>query len=293
MKDLEQNYVNPVEMQDPQPDRIWYLPHHPVENINKPGNFHWIAKTDSEFSGQSLNSSLLTGPDLLNNLLGVLMRFREHPVAVLADSEGMFMQISIHQIDQPALQFLSLADNQIQQYQFTRLIFGANCLPSCAIYVLNHCVKENSQQLPEALEAFRKHFYMDVYIQSHATEEDVCKAVLESKHCLQTGGFRLTKFVSNSSLVLSQIPPEDKDNQTDIFRVFGVKWNLEKDCFFMKPLTDFPKDASAYTQRNIFSLVSSVFDSIGIMSPSTIRVKIVLQELLKLGENGTNKLPLK
>ena len=52
----------------------------------------------------------------------------------------------------------------------------------------------------------------------------------------------------------------------------------------MKPLTNFPKDALAYTQRKIFSLVSSIFDPIGIISPSTIRFKIVLQELLKLGK---------
>ena len=243
LTDLEKNYVKPVEMQDPQPDRIWYLPHHPVENINKPGKVRRVANAASKFRGQSLNSNLLTGPDLLNNLLGVLMRFREHPVAVLADIEGMFMQIAIHQIDQSALRFLWLADNQIQQYQFTRLIFGANCSPSCAIYVLNHCAKENIQHFPEALKAVRKHFYMDDYIQSHATEKDACKAVLQTKHCLKTGGFRLTKFVSNSSIVLNQIPPEDKDNQTDIVRVLGVKWNLEKDCFLMKPLADFPKDA--------------------------------------------------
>ena len=122
LTDLEKNYVKPVEMQDPQPDRIWYLPHHPVENINKPGKVRRVANAASKFGAQSLNSNLLTGPDLLNNLLGVLMRFREHPVAVLADIEDMFMQIAIYQIDQSALQFLWLVDNQIQQYQFTRLI---------------------------------------------------------------------------------------------------------------------------------------------------------------------------
>ena len=134
---------------------------------------------------------------------------------------------------------------------------------------------------------------MDDYIQSHATEEEACKAVLETKHCLQTGGFRLTKFVSNSSLALNQIPPEDKDNQTDIVRFLGVKWNLEKDCFFMKPLNDFPKDASAYTQRETFSLVSSIFDPLGIMLPSTIRFKKLLQQRWKFGRNGTKKFPLK
>ena len=131
---------------------------------------------------------------------------------------------------------------------------------------------------------------MHDYIQSHATEEGICMAVLETKYCLQTGGFRLTKFVSNSSLVLNQIPSEDKGNQTDIVRVLGVKWNLEKDCFLMQPLTGFRKDASAYTQRKIFSLVSSIFDPIGIMSPSTIRFKIVLQELWKLGKKGDEQI---
>ena len=126
LTELEKNYVKPEEMQDPQLDRIWYLPLHPVENINKHRKVHRDENAASKFPGQWLNSNLLTGLDLLNNLLGVLMRFREHPVAVLADIEGMFMQIAIHQIDQSALRFLWLADNQIQQLQFTGIIIGAN-----------------------------------------------------------------------------------------------------------------------------------------------------------------------
>ena len=52
----------------------------------------------------------------------------------------------------------------------------------------------------------------------------------------------------------------------------------------MKHLTDFPKDALVYAQRKIFSLVSSIFDPIGIMLPSTIRFTIGLQEFWKLGK---------
>ena len=97
--DLEKNYIKPVEMQDPLPDRIWYLPHHPVENPNKPGKVRRVANAASKFRGKSLNSNLLTGPELLNSLLGVLMRFRENQIAVLADIEGMFMQIAVNQTD--------------------------------------------------------------------------------------------------------------------------------------------------------------------------------------------------
>ena len=110
-------------MQDPPPDRIWYLPHHPVENPNKPCKVRRVKNAASKFRGQSLNTNLFTGPDLLNSLLGVLMRFRANQIAVLADIEGMFMQIAINQTDQSALRFLWKNDNEIQQYQFTRLIF--------------------------------------------------------------------------------------------------------------------------------------------------------------------------
>ena len=160
----------------------------------------------------------------------------------------MFMRIAIHQIDQCALRFLWLADNQIKQYyQSTRLIFGANCLPSCSIYVLNHFAKREQSTIPRRPRRVRKHFYMNDYIQSYATEEDACKAVLKTKRCLKTCGFRLAKMVSNSSLVLNQISPEFKDNQTDVVRVFGVKWNPEKACFHMRPLTDFHKRSNYFS----------------------------------------------
>ena len=72
-------------MQAPPPESIWYLPHHPVTNPNKAGKVRRVANAASKLRGESLNSNLLTGPDLLNNLVGVLLRFREHPVAVLSD----------------------------------------------------------------------------------------------------------------------------------------------------------------------------------------------------------------
>ena len=82
--------VKPVEMQAPPPESIWYLPHHPVTNPNKPGKVRRVANAASKFRGESLNLNLLTGPDLLNNLVGVLLRtpgccFVRHRRNVYAD----------------------------------------------------------------------------------------------------------------------------------------------------------------------------------------------------------------
>ena len=134
------NYVEPVNKQHPPPDKIWYLSTHPVENPNKPGKIRRVANAASKFKGCSLNTCLLTGPDLLADLLELILRFREHAIGVLADIEGMFLQIAIRKEDQSALRFVWLEDNLIRQYQYIRLFFGANCSPCCAI-----CYSENAQ----------------------------------------------------------------------------------------------------------------------------------------------------
>ena len=105
-KDLEKSFVKKVKMQHPPPQRYWYLPTHPVENPNKPGIIRRVANVASMFKGVSLNIALLTGLVLLASLLEINIRSRKHPVGVLADIEGMFMQVAIRKEDQSALRFL-------------------------------------------------------------------------------------------------------------------------------------------------------------------------------------------
>ena len=278
-------------MQAPPPESIWYLPHHPVTNPNKPGKVRRVANAASKFRGESLNTNLLTGPDLLNNLVGVLLRFREHPVSVLSDIEGTFMQIAVRQEDQSALRFLWMIDNSIRQFQFTRLIFGATCSPFCAIYVLNKRAEDNKSEFPAALNAIKPHFYMDDYIQSLSTISEAKEVISQTTRCLKNGGFRLTKFVSNEPDVLAEISSDNKDKTKEIIRVLGQKWNITTDDFVMFPLQQFPKDATVYTQRKKFSLVSSIFDPFGLLSPLTIRIKMVLQQIWKLVRKWDDLIP--
>ena len=88
--------------------REWYLPHHPVINPNKPGKVRRVLNGAAKFHGSSLNEALLVGPDLLQSLLAVLMRFRQHQHAVSADIEGMFLQVGVLPIDQLSLRFFSV-----------------------------------------------------------------------------------------------------------------------------------------------------------------------------------------
>ena len=60
----------------------------------------------------------------------------------------------------------------------------------------------------------------------------------------------------------------------------------------MKTLEQFPRNASEYTQRKMFSLVSTIFDPLGNLSPLTIRIKMLLQQVWKLGKKWDEPLPV-
>ena len=70
-----------------------YVPHHGVTNVNKPGKGRVVYDAAAEFNKTSLNKNLLKGPDLLNNLIGILLRFSRERYAVMVDIEQMFYQI--------------------------------------------------------------------------------------------------------------------------------------------------------------------------------------------------------
>ena len=133
---------------------------------------------------------------------------------------------------------------------------------------------------------------MDDYIHSLPSIEEAIDTINQTKDSLHKGGFRLTKFVSNKHEALRFIEQEDRDELKEINRVLGQKWNTKTDCFLMKTLEHFPRIAIEYTQRKMFSLVSTIFDPLGILSPLTIRIKMLLQQVWKLGKKWDEPLPV-
>ena len=86
--------------------RRWILPHFPVMNPNKPGKVRVVKDAAVEFNGTGWNKNLVSGPDLLNSLTGVLIRFRRDPVAIAGDIEAMFHQVKVSEEDSDSLCFL-------------------------------------------------------------------------------------------------------------------------------------------------------------------------------------------
>ena len=104
---LDKGYAEALtERREVEDSKSWLLPHHPVLNPNMPGKLRIVFDCDTLFMGTSLNQSLMQGPDLVNSLVGVLLRFRLEPVALVSDIEAMFHQAKVRPEDRSSLKFL-------------------------------------------------------------------------------------------------------------------------------------------------------------------------------------------
>ena len=86
--------------------RVWYLPHHGINNPCKSDKNRVLFDCSVQYESQSLKDYLSQGLDLPNKLVGVLTRFRQEKFAFLADTEQMFNQVKVKRKDQDFVCFL-------------------------------------------------------------------------------------------------------------------------------------------------------------------------------------------
>jgi len=192
--------------------RTSYLPHHGMFHPQKKDKIRVVFDTAALHYGVSLNNQLHQGPDLTNSLLGVLLRFRQDPVALVADIEGTFTQVKVPPEDADALRFLWWEDSNLErpsEFQMTSHLFGAIDSPSCANFCLKRAAEDNKGNFSEnAVNAVNNDFYVDDVIKSVKTVEEARPLANEVTSLLAEAGFKLTKWMSNSRDVLSVIPQE-------------------------------------------------------------------------------------
>ncbi|KAA0188130.1 hypothetical protein HAZT_HAZT006533 [Hyalella azteca] len=104
-------------------NKSWYLSHHAVYHKQK-NKIRVVFNCSLKFNGVSLNDILYQGPDLTNSLLGVILRFRQEPVAFMGDIEKMFYRVKGLRTRKIIYAFLGSTDQASQRNTVSLFMFS-------------------------------------------------------------------------------------------------------------------------------------------------------------------------
>jgi len=254
---IREGYVNPVQSyiekgycrQNPTDEAsantTWYLPHHAAINPREPSKVRVVFYRPGKWQGLSHSDALIHGPDLANSLVGVLTRFRMHPVTVVADVQEMLHQVRRQQRDCDALRFVWWPNGDIMKepvhYQMVVHLFGTTLSRSITNVCLKVVTKGYCREFdPDAASIGLNDFYVEDRLVSFRDDETAKKFVPQIISVLVKCGFKLTAWLRNSQNVLPTTLEAEKwrpielelNSGTELCeRALGVHWNEDRDAF--------------------------------------------------------------
>ena len=281
---------------------VYYLPIHTVRKETSTTTklravFDASMKT---MSGVSLNDLLMVGPTIHPPLIDVLLRFRMHRIAIVADISKMYRAIELPTSDRDLHRFVWRANpnEPLQDYRMTRVTFGV----SSSSFVANMSVKQNavdfSHKYPLAAEVVDESFYVDDCLTGANSVEEGIKLQRQLQNLFSEANFLLRKWNSSNPDVLKAIPPELQDTQTcltisdseEVYtKTLGVEWHSVLDHFRLSVANHSPIEDQ--TKRALVSDIAKTYDVLGWFAPTIIKAKILLQRVWESKVNWDDPVP--
>ena len=298
---------------------FFYISHLAVHNSHSRSTPVRIVFNSSQISkGVSLNSVLAKGPDsYLNNLLGLLLRWREEPVAVVGDIKKMFHSVHLQPLEQHCHRFLWRGMDSSREpdvFVMTRVNMGDRPAPAICSEALYKTAELFREDCPRAAELIKSSTYVDDIIDSFPDKGNSLDVIGKAELMLAKGGFQVKcwQFSGDSGPVSA---PQTKasallkgDDVTT--RVLGVGWIPERDVISHAVVLNFSAKRRGeqtgpnlkasdlpqaiplvLTRRMVLEQVMMVFDPLGLLCPFTILGKVYLRETWALRLGWDDPLP--
>ena len=277
-----------------------YISHHEIlKDTSSTTPFRLVFNSSASYNGHILNEYWAKGPDVLNSLFGVLLRFREGNVAFIGDVSKMFNSILLSLFDQHTHRFLwrNMKDNcKPNHYVLTAVPFGDKPSSSIAILAMKKTAELMKHEFPIAYKIIDRDSYVDDIVHSTDSVENAKKCMKDVELVLSEGGFHIKNWVLSGD---SNCNDEIEMMMSDIERVLGLVWNHKIDLFQFKiKLNFYPKVKGVHsghaitklnikrefpkilTKRQVLSQLSSVYDPMGFIAPAILQGKILMREVV-------------
>ena len=283
---------------------VHYIPHHEVikeDSTSTPVRI--VFNASAAFMGHRLNDYWAKGPNVLTDMLAVMLRFRQYTVAVVGDIRKMYNTIKLSTVDQHTHRFLwrwlDISGDPIH-YILLTVTFGDRPSGVIAIVALRKTALLMKDSHPLAAEIIERNSYMDDLLKSLESVEEARKAMTDVETVLDAGGFRIKHWIMSGD---PQVQSEDLKGinilDSDDEKVLGMRWMPVEDVFKFKIYLNFSKGKKTLletkvsaktfdkqipeilTPRIVISQLARVYDPLGLVSPYVLLGKLLMRETLQ------------
>ena len=148
--------------------------------------------------GQVLNEYWAKGPDLLNNLFGILVRFRENEVAFVGDVKKMYHTVKTKEVEHHTHRFLwrnMKTERGSDVYVIQRVSFGDRPSGAIATVAMRKTAEMGTRQHPRAATIIKENSYMDDIIESVESPDNAKQLKFEIEQLLAVGGYKMKEWI--------------------------------------------------------------------------------------------------
>lgn len=270
----------------------YFIPHRCVlrpESLTTPVRV--VFNASSKKKGElSLNQALMAGPQIQRELFDILVSVRTYCFVYTADVEKMYRMIWVKEEDRDMQRILwrESPNEPVREYRLNTVTYGTVSASFMATYCLEIIAREIESDHPEAAELIRRNFYMDDLIAGGSNFQQVKNNLMIVNRALAHRGFHLRKYSANVPELLSELPKEAILNGADVHLsdevgMLGIAWSPQDDVFKSKVTVPLELEGQVVTKRIMMSVLAKTFDPLGIVSPVTIRGKLMIQALWREG----------
>lgn len=182
---------------------VFYLPMHAVyKNSSTTTKIRAVFDASAKSSsGMSLNDTLLVGPTVHPPLIDVLLRFRQHRIALTADVSKMYRPVELTSADRDLHRFVWRSNSKevLKDYRMTRVTFGVSASSFAANMAMKQNAIDHAYKYPLAADVVEKSFYVDDCLSGADNHETAIKLQQQLYDLFTHSGFLLRKWNSNRS----------------------------------------------------------------------------------------------
>ncbi|XP_055928218.1 uncharacterized protein LOC129959420 [Argiope bruennichi] len=216
-----------------------------------------------------------------------------HKIAFSTDIQCAFLEVGIAEEDRQFLKFLwikgdcpnlGFSPHNIETFQYKRVTFGMKCSPFLLATVIKLHLEKFESEYEEVCKMLR-YLYVDDVAAGTSSVSEAIKLSKGRIYILSQARMNLRRWAMNSPILnetWEQVNVDCRETSEELcvpLKILGLIWDNINDKFTIDIHKFSKMTDSNLSKRLILSLCGMLFDPLGMITPFTVRMELLLQNI--------------